>query len=153
MNTEKTSEYLKNIAELCIDGIQGYKDAAEKVDTPHLKSLFTTFAQERQGILNSINQELASLGMPAVATGRKEGTTLGSIHKFWLDFKAKLSSDNTESILEECKRGEKYILDEMDDVLKNKTEMPISTIQVLQNARYTIWKRMETIEHAEEANN
>ncbi len=89
---------------------------------------------------------------PAVTQGKKEGTTLGAIHKTWLDFKAALSSDNTESILEECKRGEKYILDEMDDVLKNKTEMPISSVQVLQDARYTIWKRMETIEHAEEAN-
>ncbi len=152
MSIEKSKEYLKNIAELCIDGIQGYKDAAQKVETPHLKSLFTTFAKEREGILNAINQELASLGAPVVTQGRADGTVLGSIHKTWLDFKAALSSNNTESILEECKRGEKYILDEMDDVLKNKTEMPISSIQVLQDARYTIWKRSETIEHAEEAN-
>ena len=152
MNTDKSKEYLKDIAELCIDGIEGYKDASQKVDTPHLKTLFNTFAKEREGILNSINQELANLGAPAVTQGRKDGTALGSIHQFWLDLKAKLSSDNTESILEECKRGEKYILDEMDDVLKNKTEMPISSVQVLQDARYTIWKRMETIEHAEEAN-
>lgn len=151
MNTDKAREYLKDIAELCIDGIQGYRDAAQKVDQTHLRSLFTTFAQEREGILNAINQELAALGAPAVTKGRSEGTTLGSIHKFWLDFKAALSSDNTESILEECKRGEKYILDELDDILKNKTEMPISSVQVLQDARYTIWKRMETIEHAEES--
>lgn len=151
MNTEKTREYLKDIAELCIDGVQGYKDAAQKVDTPHLRTLFTTFAKEREGILNSINKELVSLGAPIVTEGRTDGTALGSIHKFWLDFKAALSSDNSESILEECKRGEKYILDKMDDVLKHKTEMPISSIQVLQDARYTIWKRMETIEHAEEA--
>jgi len=152
MNNDKTRENLKDIAELCIDGIQGYKDAAQKVDQDYLKSLFTSFAKEREGILNSINQELASLGAPAVTRGRTDGTALGSIHKFWLDLKAKLSSDNTESILEECKRGEKYILDEMDDVLKHQVEMPISSIQVLQDARYTIWKRMETIEHAEEAN-
>ncbi len=152
MNTDKSKEYLKDIAELCINGVKGYQDASQKVDTPHLKTLFNTFAKEREGILNSINQELASLGAPAVTQGRTDGTALGSIHKFWLDFKAALSSDNTESILEECKRGEKYILDEMDDVLKNKTEMPISSVQVLQDARYTIWKRMETIEHAEEAN-
>lgn len=152
MNTDKTRENLKDIAELCIDGVQGYKDAAQKVDQTYLKSLFTSFATEREGILNSINQELASLGAPAVTKGRSEGTTLGSIHKFWLDFKASLSSDNTESILEECKRGEKYILDEMDEILENRTEMPISSVQVLQDARYTIWKRMETIEHAEQAN-
>jgi len=152
MDNDKTRKSLKDIAELCIDGIQGYKDVAQKVDTPYLKTLFTTFATEREGILNSINQELTSLGAPAVTQGRTDGTALGSIHKFWLDFKASLSSDNTESILEECKRGEKYILDEMDNVLKNRVEMPISSVQVLQDARYTIWKRMETIEHAEEAN-
>lgn len=151
MNNDKTRDSLKDIAELCIDGIQGYKDSAHKVEDPNLKSLFTTFAKEREGILNSINQELASLGAPAVTRGRTEGTTLGSIHKFWLDFKASLSSDKAESILEECKRGEKYILDEMDNVLKHRTDMTISAVQVLQDARYTIWKRMETIEHAEEA--
>jgi uncharacterized protein (TIGR02284 family) len=150
MNNDKTRESLKDIAELCIDGIQGYKDAAQRVDTPYLKSLFTTFAKEREGILNAINLELVTLGAPAVTQGRTDGTALGSIHKFWLDFKSVLSSDNSEPILEECKRGEKYIIDKMDDVLKNKTEMPISSIQVLQDARYTIWKRMETIENAEE---
>ncbi len=62
MNTDKSKEYLKDIAELCIDGVQGYKDASEKIDTPHLKTLFNTFAKEREGILNSINQELATLG-------------------------------------------------------------------------------------------
>lgn len=151
MNTDKTKEYLKDIAELCIDGIQGYKDAAQKVDTPYLKTLFTTFATEREAILNSFNKELYSLGAPAVTQGRTDGTTLGSIHKFWLDFKAILPSNNSESILEECKRGEKYILDEMDDVLKHKTEISLSSLKVLEDARYTIWKRMETIEHAEES--
>jgi uncharacterized protein (TIGR02284 family) len=151
MNNDKTRKYLKDIAELCIDGIQGYKDAAEKVDTLHLKSLFTTFAKEREGILNSINKELVDLGAPAVTQGRTDGTVLGSIHKFWLDLKAILPSNNAESILEECKRGEKYILDEMDDVLKHKTEISLSSLKVLEDARYTIWKRMETIEHAEEA--
>ena len=101
--------------------------------------------------MNAINKELVTLGAPAVTQGRTDGTALGSIHKFWLDFKSVLSSDNTESILEECKRGEQYILDEMDDVLKHKTELVASSAKVLQDARYTIWKRMETIEHAEEA--
>ena len=149
MDTEKTRKYLKDIAELCIDGVQGYKDAAQKVDAPYLKTLFTTFAQERESILNSINKELITLGAPTVTQSKTDGTVLGSIHKFWLDFKAALSSDNSESILEECKRGEKHILDAMDDVLKNQVEMPTSSIKVLQDARYTIWKRMETIEHAE----
>jgi uncharacterized protein (TIGR02284 family) len=150
MNNDKAREYLTNIAELCIDGIQGYKDAAERIDTSYIKSLFITFAKEREGILNAINKELVNLGAPAVTQGKTDGTALGSVHKFWLDIKATLSSDNTEPILEECKRGEKYIIDEMDTVLKNQTEMPISSIQVLQDARYTIWKRMETIEHAGE---
>lgn len=150
MTNSKTIEFLKNIAELCIDGIQGYKDAAERTEIPYIKSLFTIFIKERESILNGINKGLTDLGASTVTQGKTDGIALDSIHKFWLDFQGVLSSNNIESILEECKRGEKYILDEVDDILKNQSEIPTSSIQIIKDARYTLWKRVETIEYIEE---
>ena len=107
-NRKKTIEELNDILEKNYDAVNGYRKAAENavgvtpsVDTT-LMSFFNRQVKERQVFVDELKNEIRSLG----GEPKEDGSVVGTLHRFWIDFKTAFSMDKEESILEACITGE-----------------------------------------------
>ncbi len=70
---------LKNLVQILNDGHEGYKQSAENVKNPGLKTLFSRFSLARSKMAGELEAELQSLGED---DPQNEGTTLaGKVHR------------------------------------------------------------------------
>jgi uncharacterized protein (TIGR02284 family) len=110
---------LNDIIAKSYDAEKGYKEAADKVDDPELKSIFSEYARQRYDFGHQIKDEIRKLGGEV-----DKGDTLASkVHRAWMDLRAAFASDEESAILQEAIRGEKNALKNYEDALEN---MPIT---------------------------
>ena len=102
MATDNIVDKLHFLAERCNDGAKGYSQAGNQVADSQLRLWLFAKAEQREGFAKALNKLLVDLGG---ATDR-DGSFLGGLHREWLDFKANITTDSAEEVLEECIRGE-----------------------------------------------
>ncbi len=134
MDTKHIIEELNDLVEKNHNAVDGFQNAAEKVNDHDLKNYLMGHVHQRNQFNSELRKEITSLGGTPKET--KEGSA--SLHQTWMDIKTALSSDKEEAVLEECIRGDKNALNEYRDVLE-ETEVPI-------NVKSTVRKQMEKIE-------
>ncbi|MDQ3101929.1 MAG: PA2169 family four-helix-bundle protein [Bacteroidota bacterium] len=115
-NSNTSKEGLKDISELLIDSRKGYQEAAERVEAPHLKQLLSRLGTERAPLINEVGSQLRMLGEDDLP---KDGTIKGSLHRTWIDIRDSLTGSENANVLDECERGEKYLLGRYDDLMKD----------------------------------
>lgn len=95
---------VNELIETCRDGEQGFKTAAERAENPQLKQLFTTLSSQRAAFTHELEVQVETFG------GRPAdlGHIAGAAHRGWIAVKATVSSDDDQSLLDECERGEDY---------------------------------------------
>ena len=114
MDNNKIISTLDDLIETCRDGQNGFKEAAENVKSPDLKSFFNQCSTERAQFVNELQLEVRRLGdAPA-----KTGSTAGALHRVWMDIKGTFTGKDDHSILSECERGEDSAVDVYRDALK-----------------------------------
>ncbi len=102
MDQNNAVTVIEKLAEICKDGEEGYKDAAEHVKSSDLKSFFTTESSERRRFATELQSVLTKFGK----TEKKEsGTVAGALHRAWIDTKVGLGAGD-KSILESVEKGE-----------------------------------------------
>jgi len=131
--TDEVGKKLNALLEKTYDAEKGFKNAAENIDHPALKTYFNQKAQERYNFGHELKTEIKSFGQEI----HKGGSVAGSAHRAWMNVKAVFSSDNEESMLEEAITGEKASVDEYNDVLA-ETSLPASTKSILTSQKQTI---------------
>ncbi|AZQ44877.1 ferritin-like domain-containing protein [Nonlabens ponticola] len=131
---DTTVSKLNELLEKSYDAEKGFKHAIEKVDNDRLKEYFKQRAAQRSHFATELHQQLHQLNEEPSTTG----STAGDLHRSWMDIKAAFSSDNEESILEECIRGEKASVDEYKEILKSETLLA-EVVPILENQ----WKQVE----------
>ena len=95
---------LNGLIEVCRDGQQGFKDAAEGIGHADLKTLFYSFSQQRAEFTGILQELVRSLGGTPANTGSFSGT----LHRGWMDLKSAITGKNDAAILNECERGEDF---------------------------------------------
>ena len=141
--SEDIGNKLNDILEKTYDAEKGYKDAADRVDNPRLKSWFTEKAQERYDFGHQLKAEIQSYG----ETPDKGGSVTGTLHRTWLNIKS-VFGDTEERVIEEAIRGEKSSIEEYDEVL-TETTLPDSTRTLLRNQRNQIQTGLTKLEQLE----
>lgn len=124
MDNNKIISTLDDLIETCRDGQNGFKEAAENVKSPDLKSFFNECSTERAQFVNELQLEVRRLGDDPAKTG----STAGALHRVWMDIKGTFTGKDDHSILSECERGEDSAVEVYRDALK--LGLP-STIQQL----------------------
>ncbi|MFK7936908.1 MAG: PA2169 family four-helix-bundle protein [Saprospiraceae bacterium] len=121
MENSKAIDALNDLITKNYDAERGYQEAAEDVDDILLKSYFHQRARNRYDFGHDLKDEIRTLG------GKPEkGTSVaGDLHRVWMDIKSSFTSQDEVAILNECKRGEEYAIEEYEEALKNN-ELPIS---------------------------
>ncbi|WP_296417758.1 ferritin-like domain-containing protein [Pseudooctadecabacter sp.] len=114
MKTE--TEALADLYTTLIDSREGYEEAAEAVDSPHLQSLFEDLSARRAQDAREVRDFLKGADVDL----DDDGSILGSAHRQFLELKDSLSGDD-EAIIAEVIRGEQHLLDTYDEAIQPMT--------------------------------
>lgn len=114
MDSNKVISTLNNLIETCRDGQNGFKEAAENVKSPELKTFLNQTSLERAQFVGELQLEVRNLG----GDPEKTGSAAAAIHRAWIDIKGTLTGKDDHSILNECERGEDSAVESYKDALK-----------------------------------
>lgn len=113
-SNDKAISVLNELIETCKDGAKGFASAAEKADSPELKSLFTKYSAQRTSFAADLDGMVISLrGEPA-----ETGHVAAVMHRGWIDIKTAFAGNDDKALLNECERGEDYAKKAYMDALK-----------------------------------
>ena len=104
---------LKTLTSTLNDSVNGYRDAAEHVESEQFRQLFTEFADLRSRASADLQAEVRRLG----GEPDQDGSTLGGIHQAWLDLKAAITGRDDKAIINEVERGEDYLKEKFEAAL------------------------------------
>ncbi len=105
---------IKTLTSTLNDSVNGYREAAEHVDSPELKQLFTQFADNRASASTELQNEVRRMG----GEPDTDGSTLGGLHQSWLDLKAAVTGRDDKAVINEVERGEDYLKEKFEAALK-----------------------------------
>ena len=125
---KRAVDALNHLIALANDGIYGYQKAAEDVNDPILKQMFTQYSKERAVYAGELKREVTKAG----GSPDKGGGPLGALHRTWMDIKSAITSGDREAILRTCITGEESAVKAYADFLK-EDDWPAVTRSVVSN--------------------
>lgn len=120
---------LNDIYQLVADGRMVYKEAADRAKTPQLAALLTGFGQQREDMEIELSAEVRRFKRD---DHTQEGTLKGVLHRAWMDIRTELGHADDSTVLDECERGETYLLERMDTVIGQEPIAPPSAALLTQ---------------------
>ncbi|HET8549750.1 MAG TPA: PA2169 family four-helix-bundle protein [Bryobacteraceae bacterium] len=97
---------LNELIETCLDGQQGFLDAATHATNSELKQMCMEYSRQRARFAAELHEHVRRLG------GRPDesGSVAGALHRRWIDVKSAIVGRDDEAIVTECNRGEDVAL-------------------------------------------
>ena len=132
-NNNDGRSLLATLTDTLADSVNGYRDAAQHVDSDQFRQMFTQLADDRSQALSDLQSELAGLG----GSADRDGSTLGHLHQRWLDLKASITGRDDKAVINEVERGEDY--------LKEKFEAALETDSLDTNVRASIERAYSSV--------
>jgi uncharacterized protein (TIGR02284 family) len=114
MSTNHELSKIDDLITTLIDSVKGYDHSADKVDSSTLKTLFVDLAAERRSAVHLLQQTSRSLG----GKPNDFGSTAATVHRRIEDLRVALGGGD-KVIINEIERGEDYLKEEFDRVLKD----------------------------------
>ncbi len=102
INVDDTRSILNDLIQTCKDGQQGFQEAANHVKDANVRAMFLEYSQQRSRFAGELQQEVMGLG----GDPEKTGTTLGALHRGWIDFKTKVTGQSDAAAINEAESGE-----------------------------------------------
>lgn len=93
---------LNGLIEICKDGQEGFKQAAEGISNPALRNKFYEYGEQRAVFADELQTLVHELG----GEPQNSGTISGAIHRNWIDIKSLVAGNDENSVLNEAERGE-----------------------------------------------
>lgn len=103
-----------------LDSIEGYQKSAENVENSSYATMFNDRARERQQAVTKLQAAVAQAG----GEPEDEATTLGGIHRVFVDLKSAVTGRDDVAIVKEVERGEDYLKDKFEAALNNAELSP-----------------------------
>jgi uncharacterized protein (TIGR02284 family) len=133
---KKLASHLNDLINVCKDGENGYRKAADDVKDPELKSLFLRFSQQRSQFAGELQSTVADLGVKP----ETDGTARAAIHRGWIDVKSAVTGRDDKAIIDECETG--------DDVAKGTYERVLQEGNLSGTARSMVMRQFEQVKAA-----
>ena len=114
---------LNDLYQLMADGRKGYSEAAERVKDERLAGLLADLGQQRERMENDLAGEIRRFKRD---DHTQEGTMKGVLHRAWMDIRTALGKADNTTVLDECERGERYLLDRLTTVIGLEDIAPTS---------------------------
>jgi len=100
---KETISTINDLIETLKDGQEGFRQAAEAVEDPELKSLFNEYSLQRARFAGELQSDAIGLGE---SNPEKRSSAAGAMHRAWIDLKSAITKQDDHAILAECERGE-----------------------------------------------
>jgi uncharacterized protein (TIGR02284 family) len=113
---KEQKKIIDDLIETLKDGQEGFKQAAEGVKDPQLKSLFDEYSVQRARFAMELQGQARSMGESKPETS---GSAAGALHRGWINLKSALTRGDDHAILAECERGEDSAMEEFKKALDN----------------------------------
>ena len=120
---------INSLIETLKDGQEGFRQAAEAVKDPSLKSLFNQFSLQRARFAGELQSEAVRLGESNPET---DSSTSGALHRTWINIKSAVTSGDDHAILAECERGEDSAVKEYQEAIDENVSAPVGDVIVRQ---------------------
>jgi uncharacterized protein (TIGR02284 family) len=108
---------INDLIETLKDGQEGFRQAAEAVEDPELKSLFNEYSLQRAHFAGELQSEAMGLGE---SKPEDSSSAAGAMHRAWIGLKGAISKHDDHAILAECERGEDSAMKEYEEALEEK---------------------------------
>lgn len=105
-----------------LDSVEGYRKAAEDIDNPTYLQLFNARSYERQEAVARLQLAVSQLG----GDPEDDATTLGAIHRVFVDLKAAVTGRDDKAIVNEVERGEDYLKAKFETAMGNADLSPVA---------------------------
>lgn len=102
IDKDRTMSVLNDLIEICRNGEEGFKKAADAVKNNHLRSTFLDLSQQRAQFVTQLQTQVEGLG----GSPESSGTLAGAAHRGWMGLKAAVTGGDEPTIVSECERGE-----------------------------------------------
>jgi uncharacterized protein (TIGR02284 family) len=116
---------INGLIETLKDGEKGFKEAADAVRDPQLKSLFQEYSQQRSRFANELQTQARNLGE---LKPEKTSSAAGAMHRAWINLKSAVTSGDDKAILSECERGEDSAVHEFEEAIHDGLTTPLRDI-------------------------
>src|SRR5213079_3745110 len=127
MNEQKeVISTINNLIETLKDGQEGFKQAAEGVKDPQLKSLFTDYSLQRSRFATELQSEARVMGESEPETS---SSTAGALHRAWINLKSAVTSGDDHAILAECERGEDSAVEQYEKAMSDN--LPAQFLEIV----------------------
>jgi uncharacterized protein (TIGR02284 family) len=121
----KQDTIIDNLIETLKDGQEGFKQAAESVKDPQLKSVFDEFSRQRSRFVSELRSQAQR---PEDRESNPGGSAAGALHRGWINLKSAVTGGDNHAILAECERGEDSAVEEYRKALDNGLSAPVQQI-------------------------
>lgn len=122
---KETISTLNGLIETLKDGQEGFRQSAEGVDDPQLKSVFDEYSLQRSRFAGELQSEVISMGEP---DPEDSSSVAGSMHRAWINVKSAVTSRDRHAILAEAERGEDSAVGAYKDAMEKELPAPIRSI-------------------------
>jgi uncharacterized protein (TIGR02284 family) len=122
---KEQKEIVDDLIETLKDGQEGFKQAAEGVKDPQLKSIFNRYSQQRSRFAAELQSYAERLG-----ESKPEGSSsaAGALHRAWINVKSPVTRGDDYAILAECERGEDSAVNEYKKAIENGLAAPVREV-------------------------
>ena len=114
---------INNLIEVNRDAQDGFKEATEKLEAPHLKDFFREQSRSRAHFVGELQPEVRSLGSEPENTG----SVAAALHRGWIDLKSALGGGD-HAILAATETGEDHAIKAYEKALKESLPAPVRAI-------------------------
>jgi uncharacterized protein (TIGR02284 family) len=116
---------INDLIETLKDGQEGFKQAAEGVKDPQLKSVFDQYSRQRSRFAAELQNQAQALGESEPETS---SSAAGALHRAWINLKSAVSRGDDHAILAECERGEDSAVEEYKKALDSNLSSSVREI-------------------------
>lgn len=146
MTNDEVISLLNDLVEVCKDGQEGFKTAAEGIEDSSMKTLFYEFSQQRAQFAGELQNEILRLG----GDPENSGSVAGSLHRGWIDIKSAILGKDLQAILNECERGEDSAVSNYKEALDNN--LPTNVANIILRQSYAVQQAHERIRNLRDSN-
>jgi uncharacterized protein (TIGR02284 family) len=128
---KETISTLNDLIETLKDGQEGFRQSAEGVDDPQLKSVFDEYSLQRSRFAGELQSEVRGMGEP---DPENSSSVAGSMHRAWINVKSAVTNRDRHAILAEAERGEDAAVSAYSDAMAKSLPAPIKELVSRQSA-------------------
>lgn len=126
MDNDEIVSTLNDLIETSKDGEYGFRLSAEHAESPKLKTLFNSRADDCREAARELQEQIIQYG------GKPDtgGSATGALHRGWVSIRSMLSTYDDLAVLKECERGEDAAVESYEKALQKP--LPESVRQLVE---------------------